>query len=259
LPKPIRQGFNLHWRPIFEVMEACPGLDVADEDSFEQGIAFLKSWVKYLFKKRRAKPMQWELSTWSRHVQRSSIEKNGTKSDKAALPTGTSHFNKPRKTGTFKQKINPSDHRRRNRQPPRQQRTAVAALPALPADNSSTSSDKDDPQAQASTSRRRSRLAAKRAAAKVLAAAQEDGDSSSHSNSDSSNSSNWYKWASPPLEQLDLPESSRRSTLQLASILATKKAARKAEEDEKAKTEDEKEEWGGNVLDAAIDKLGTRK
>jgi hypothetical protein len=49
------------------------------------------------------------------------------------------------------------------------------------------------------------------------------------------------------------------TTLQLASILATKKAARKAEEDEKAETEDEKEEWGGNVLDAAIDKLGTRK
>jgi hypothetical protein len=87
LPKHIRQSFNLHWRPIFEAMEACPGLDMVDEDSFERGIAFLKSRVEYVFNQRRAKPMQWELSTWSKHVQRSSIEKNETKSDKAALPT----------------------------------------------------------------------------------------------------------------------------------------------------------------------------
>jgi hypothetical protein len=41
--------------------------------------------------------------------------------------------------------------------------------------------------------------------------------------------------------------------------LAAKKAARKADKDNKTKTEDESEEWGGNVLDTAIDKLGTRK
>jgi hypothetical protein len=58
LPKHVRQSFNLHWRPIFEVMEACPRLDLADEDSFERRIAFLKSQVKYVFNKRRAKPMQ---------------------------------------------------------------------------------------------------------------------------------------------------------------------------------------------------------
>jgi hypothetical protein len=45
LPKYFRQSFNLHWRPIFEVVEAyCPRLDhLADENSFEHGIAFLKS------------------------------------------------------------------------------------------------------------------------------------------------------------------------------------------------------------------------
>jgi hypothetical protein len=43
LPKHIRQSFKLHWRHISEVMEACPGLDLADEDSFERGYAFLKS------------------------------------------------------------------------------------------------------------------------------------------------------------------------------------------------------------------------
>jgi hypothetical protein len=106
LPKHICQSFNLHWIPIFEVMEACPGLDLADEDQFERRIAFLKSQAKYVFNKRKAKPMQWELSTWSKHVRRSSIENNGTKSNKAALPTGTSRYNKPRKTGTFKRKEN---------------------------------------------------------------------------------------------------------------------------------------------------------
>jgi hypothetical protein len=45
LPEHIRQSFNLHWRPIFEVMEAyCPGLDhLADENLFVRGFAFLKS------------------------------------------------------------------------------------------------------------------------------------------------------------------------------------------------------------------------
>ncbi len=80
-------------------------MDPADEDSFERRIAFLKTRVEYVFRKRRANPMQWELSTWSKQVQRSSIEKNGTKSDKAALPTGTSRYNKPRKTGTFRMGI----------------------------------------------------------------------------------------------------------------------------------------------------------
>jgi hypothetical protein len=157
-PKHIRQSFNLHWRPIFEVMEACPGLDLADEDSFERGIAFLKSRVKYVFNKRRAKPKMRELSTWSKHVHRSSIEKNGTKSDKAALPTGTRRYNKPRKTGTFKRKRKPSDHRCRSRQPPQRQRTAVAALPALPNDSSNPSSD--DEELPESPTRRSIRLAA---------------------------------------------------------------------------------------------------
>jgi hypothetical protein len=102
LLKHICQIFNLHWRPIFEAMETCLGLDLAEEDLFERAIAFLKSRAKYVFNKSRAKPMQRELSAWSKHVQHSSIEKNGAESDKAALPTGTSRYNKSGKTGTFK-------------------------------------------------------------------------------------------------------------------------------------------------------------
>jgi hypothetical protein len=38
--------------------------------------------------------MQWELSTWAKHVQRSSIEKNGTESDKAAVGGSKNGFSK---------------------------------------------------------------------------------------------------------------------------------------------------------------------
>ena len=58
--------------------------------------------------------------------------------------------------------------------------------------------------------------------------------------------------------RLEPPESPRKSTLRLAARAAAKKAARQAEEDEKTDTEDE-EGWGSNVLDAMVDKLGTRK
>jgi hypothetical protein len=169
LPKHIRQNFCLHWRPIFEVMEACPGLDPADEDSFERGIAFLKTRVEYVFRKRRANPMQWELSTWSRHVRRSSIEKNGTDSDKAALPTETSRFNKPRKTGTLKRKRKQSDHRRRCRQPPRRTNAAVVPLQDddSSSDSSSSNSDSSPGAPEPPESPRRSTLrSAARAAAK---------------------------------------------------------------------------------------------
>jgi hypothetical protein len=204
----------------------------------------LKSRAESVFNKRKAKPMQWELSTWSKHVRRSSIENNRTKSNKAALPTGTSRYNKPRKTGTFKRKRKPSDHRRRSWQPPRQHRMAVVALPALPNNSSSASSDNELPE---SPTRRSIRSAAIRAAAKVAAAVDDN------SSSDSSSS----KWESSTPEQPELFESPRQSTLRSAARVAAKKAARKAEEDKKNETEDE--ECGRNVLDDMIYKLGTRK
>jgi lipoprotein NlpI len=50
---------------------------------------------------------------------------------------------------------------------------------------------------------------------------------------------------------------SRSTALRLAARVVAKKAARKAGEDNKTESEDE--EWGGNVSDAMIDKLGSRK
>jgi hypothetical protein len=189
--------------------------------------------------------MQWELSTWSRHVRRSSIEKNGTDSDKAALPTETSRFNKPRKTGTLKRKRKPSDHRRRCRQPPRRTNAAVAQLP----ENSSGTSDSSDVESQPEPpeSPRRSTL---RSAASAAVVPLQDDDSSSDSSSSNSDSS--------PGAPEEPPESPRRSTLRSAARAAAKEASRKAEEEEKTDTEDEGA-WGTCVLDGMIDALGTRK
>jgi hypothetical protein len=51
--------------------------------------------VSYAFDSERATPDQWEISTWSKKVARSSILKDGNVSDIANLPAATRH-NQPR-------------------------------------------------------------------------------------------------------------------------------------------------------------------
>jgi hypothetical protein len=98
LPKQIKRYFNLHWRPIFEMMDACPGMLPLDDsannlnDWFDRGLEFLKTRVAYVFQRRKANPIKWELSTWSKHVRHSSIMKYGIESVKASLPTNTTRF-----------------------------------------------------------------------------------------------------------------------------------------------------------------------
>ena len=122
LPKDIRRDFNLYWRPIFNLMDACPGLHRDDPNSFDRGMEYLKTRVQYVFEKSKANPTQWELSTWSKHVRHSSIVKHGTESDKAALQSEPTRFNKARSTGKLKRKRKLADNdRRRCRQPPRRQ------------------------------------------------------------------------------------------------------------------------------------------
>jgi hypothetical protein len=121
LPKHIRRDFNLHWRPIFNLMDACPGLHWDDPNYFDRGMEYLKTRVQYVFEKSKANPTQWELSTWPKHVRHLSIVKHGTESDKAALQSEPTRFNKARSMGKLKQKRKLADNRRRCRQPPRRQ------------------------------------------------------------------------------------------------------------------------------------------
>jgi hypothetical protein len=102
LPLDARKKFQLHWMPIFSLMEGSPDLEilpVMDTDSislsFSVGKQYLKARVSYAFENEQAKPDQWGISTCSKKVARSSILKNGNVSDKAHLPAATRH-NQPR-------------------------------------------------------------------------------------------------------------------------------------------------------------------
>jgi hypothetical protein len=108
LPPSIRSKYRLQWLPIFSLMEGAPGLLIEprtiDTDalaaSFSVAKAHLKTRVSYAFvestRAARATPEQWEVSTWSKKVARSSIMKHGSVADIAWLPAVASAYNKPR-------------------------------------------------------------------------------------------------------------------------------------------------------------------
>ena len=102
IPLDARKKFQLHWRPIFSLMEGAPDLEilpVMDTDSislsFSAGKQYLRARVSYVFENERSTPDQWGIPTWSKKVARSSIMKLGNDSDKANLPVAT-HRNQPR-------------------------------------------------------------------------------------------------------------------------------------------------------------------
>lgn len=128
LPKSVKKSYQLHWRPIFSLMEQAPGIQIdGDLDaesiltSYEAGKEFLKTRVGYVFQKQNAKPMEWQISTWSKMVAYSSIRKNGTDQDKANLPPENVHRNKSRQQhGRTKPQ---ADRRRVHRRDPQTNRT----------------------------------------------------------------------------------------------------------------------------------------
>jgi hypothetical protein len=122
LPPEVKTSFGLHWSPIFKVMEETPGLEIPndpssiDSDFLMNSFALAKNYLKgqrvqYVFQKRRAKPDEWEISTWSKHVRRSEIEKHGTDTDKANLPEAN-RFNRSR-VQHYTRKRKPKDDNRR--------------------------------------------------------------------------------------------------------------------------------------------------
>jgi hypothetical protein len=106
LPPDVHKKWQLHWRPIFSLMGGAPDLEIlpvmdADSISLSFSVAkeFVKTRVSYVFNGKRATPDQWEISTWSKKVARSSIMKHGNVSDKANLPEAT-HYNQPTQAAT---------------------------------------------------------------------------------------------------------------------------------------------------------------
>jgi hypothetical protein len=120
LPDEIKKNLRLHWRPIFSMMEAAPGIKIRetgiDSDylhtSFHAAREYLKTRVRYAFENENWHPERWGISTWSRKVQRSSILKHGTEQDKANLPPESNHNKSRRQHGRAK----PQADRRRVRQ-----------------------------------------------------------------------------------------------------------------------------------------------
>jgi hypothetical protein len=124
LPPEVKKTFGLHWSPIFKVMEETPGLEIPNDPSSIDGDFLANSFacakeylkehrVQYAFQKLRANPDEWEVSTWSKHVRRSEIEKYGTEVDKANLPV-PNRFNGSRVQHS-KRKRTPMDDNQRRR------------------------------------------------------------------------------------------------------------------------------------------------
>jgi len=74
------------------------------EDTFKKAKEYLKTRVQYVFNKRRANPDTWEVSTWSKHVKKSKILREGTEQDKAFFSAEDQQAVRPR-----------IQHRKRNR------------------------------------------------------------------------------------------------------------------------------------------------
>jgi hypothetical protein len=88
LPAKLRSQYLVNWRPIFKMMEEAPGINIPNDPSainaaviqetLEKAKAYVKTWVSYVFNKRKANPEVWKVATWLKHVARSNILKHGT-------------------------------------------------------------------------------------------------------------------------------------------------------------------------------------
>lgn len=100
------------WRPIFELMEKAPGIQLPAygsgipaaiiDQSFDIGFAHVRNQVEYLwihpeFQSRNKS--RWSTATWSKHVKRSSVLRYGTESDVSNLPECNTTYRKRRRSG----------------------------------------------------------------------------------------------------------------------------------------------------------------
>ena len=75
-------------------MHAAPEkeFDMDAQGSFKIVFAYLNAQVKYIFSSPKMKPDTWCVVYWSIRVQRSSIMKMGTETDKARIPEPTKKY-----------------------------------------------------------------------------------------------------------------------------------------------------------------------
>ncbi len=102
LPDHLKNEFKLQWKPIFGFISDAANFPSGSpitsrmvNEAYERCVDFLKTSVSYCFLKKKNPEEVWSIATWSVRVSRSSIEKDGTESDKEKLAMA-SNRNKPR-------------------------------------------------------------------------------------------------------------------------------------------------------------------
>ena len=122
MPKSARSAFRINWLPIFSIMDRvlvdCEiehELSSHDVDRFfAEGTEILKTRASYCFE--NSKHHLWTVSTWSKKVSASFIEKYGTEQDKLAIPPPKNSFSRKSRTSNGRKrqlKMN-NMHPRRN-------------------------------------------------------------------------------------------------------------------------------------------------
>lgn len=90
----LRSKLKLIWRPIFQMMELAPGLNIPRtqqlpmdfvEESYKIATEYLKTRAGYIWDKCE-RPEMLCVSSWSTRVLRSNIEKYGNETDRRNLP-----------------------------------------------------------------------------------------------------------------------------------------------------------------------------
>ena len=104
--KKVRDQLKLAWQPIFQMMEQATGLNIPRaggatpafiNESFLIATKYLQTRAGYVWE-RSTRPEVLTVSSWSKHVQRSSIEKYGNEMDRSNLPAAQ-RWNAPHRVG----------------------------------------------------------------------------------------------------------------------------------------------------------------
>ena len=128
LPPEVSKKFKLHWRPLFLMMEEAFELDRNAQITAENVNEYYKAgdkhlrenWFSYVYNNKKYNPDNWKISTWSKYIGRSYIEKHGSDSDRQNLPQ-RSRYNRPHQGR--KRRVQPKQNiRTRRRTNPRQRR-----------------------------------------------------------------------------------------------------------------------------------------
>jgi hypothetical protein len=92
LPPKVAREWKIEWKPIFDLMESHPDIDLTDlsnknlKQSFALGTEHVRSQAEYIWYLPNQRIDTWTIGQWSKMVKYSNIAKNGTRNDKQKLP-----------------------------------------------------------------------------------------------------------------------------------------------------------------------------